>query len=84
MTFDIIELAEFASELEAKIRNIASDANCYIAMGLPEGKTCNDCVHCRRCCLMFGHIPEDEVCDFYPSRYRPMTHNPRLDQRNKS
>ena len=40
-------------------------------MNLPEGKTCADCVHCRRCTLMFGHIPEDEVCDWSPSRFHP-------------
>ncbi|MFK1281668.1 hypothetical protein ACIUXR_29755 [Pseudomonas aeruginosa] len=28
-------------------------------MSLPEGKTCADCTHCRRCTLMFGHIPAD-------------------------
>lgn len=38
-------------------------------MNLPESKTCGDCVHCRRCTLMFGHIPADEVCDWYPSRF---------------
>lgn len=38
-------------------------------MNLPEGKTCSDCTHCRRCTLMFGHIPADEVCDWYPSRF---------------
>lgn len=41
------------------------------AMRLPEGKTCGDCVHCRRCCAMFGHVPSDMSCDFYPSRFRP-------------
>lgn len=39
-------------------------------MNLPASKTCNDCVHCRRCTMMFGHIPEDEVCDWAPSRFR--------------
>lgn len=39
-------------------------------MDLPEGKTCSDCVHFRRCNLMFGHIAADEVCDWSPSRYR--------------
>jgi hypothetical protein len=39
-------------------------------MNLPEGNTCADCVHCRRCTMMFGHIPEDEVCDWSPSRFR--------------
>ncbi|WP_159969761.1 hypothetical protein [Pseudomonas sp. 9Ag] len=40
-------------------------------MDLPDGKTCGDCVHCRRCTLMFGHIPADEVCDWFPSRFTP-------------
>jgi hypothetical protein len=40
-------------------------------MNLPEGKTCGDCVHCRRCTMMFGHIPEDEACDWAPSRFTP-------------
>ena len=39
-------------------------------MSLPEGKMCNDCVHCARCCLIFGHIPRDEVCDWAPSRFQ--------------
>lgn len=39
-------------------------------MNLPEGKTCGDCVHARRCTMMFGHIPEDEVCDWAPSRFQ--------------
>lgn len=39
-------------------------------MDLPSGRTCADCVHCRRCCTMFGHIPEDESCDWSPSRFR--------------
>lgn len=40
------------------------------SMNLPEGKTCADCAHCRRCCSMFGHIPADESCDWSPSRFR--------------
>lgn len=39
-------------------------------MKLPPGKTCGDCVHCKRCCAMFGHTPTDTYCDFWPSRYR--------------
>jgi hypothetical protein len=39
-------------------------------MNLPEGKTCGDCVHCKRCTMMFGHIPADEACDWSPSRFR--------------
>lgn len=40
-------------------------------MALPEGKTCGDCIHCRRCCLIFGHVPEDTRCDWAPSRFSP-------------
>lgn len=42
-------------------------------MDLPEGKTCANCVHCRRCTAMFGHIPEDQSCDWSPSRFREAT-----------
>ena len=50
-------------------RGVSTDA-AGKAMDLPEGKTCADCVHCRRCCTIYGHIPEDEVCDWSPSRFR--------------
>jgi hypothetical protein len=40
-------------------------------MDLPEGKTCADCAHCKRCTTMFGHIPADESCDWSPSRFTP-------------
>lgn len=39
-------------------------------MDLPEGKTCSDCVYCECCVKIFGHIPEDESCDWAPSRFR--------------
>jgi hypothetical protein len=39
-------------------------------MDLPENKTCGDCVHCRRCCGIFGHLVDDESCDWSPSRFR--------------
>lgn len=39
-------------------------------MDLPAGQTCGTCVHARRCTSMFGHIPEDEACDWSPSRFR--------------
>lgn len=49
-------------------------------MNLPEGKTCGDCVHCRRCTLMFGHIPADESCDWSPSRFHPAETAPSTDE----
>lgn len=39
-------------------------------MNLPEGKTCADCVHVRRCTGIFGVSPLDEGCDFFPVRFR--------------
>lgn len=46
-------------------------ANGHESLDLPAGKTCGDCVHIRRCAAIFGHIPEDESCDFFPVRFRP-------------
>lgn len=40
-------------------------------MDLPSGKTCGDCYHCDRCCLIFGHKPEDTSCDWFPRRFHP-------------
>lgn len=48
-----------------------SDEGDRAAMMLPEGKTCADCVHIRRC-TMFGFTPtpEETMCSFGPSRFR--------------
>ena len=40
-----------------------------LSMQLPAGKTCGDCVHLRRCKMLFGCKPENVVCDFAPSRF---------------
>jgi hypothetical protein len=37
---------------------------------LPEGATCGDCVHIRRCGAMFGHVATDTYCDWVPSKFR--------------
>lgn len=42
---------------------------CFATLNLPEGKTCGDCHHIARCQAIFGHIPEDQTCDFFPIRY---------------
>jgi len=39
-------------------------------MGLPDGKTCGDCIHIARCEAIFGHVPEDTYCDFFPRRFK--------------
>jgi hypothetical protein len=38
-------------------------------MRLPAGVTCGDCVHIRRCKLIFGHVETDTYCDWSPSRF---------------
>ena len=38
---------------------------------LPEGKTCRDCAHYRRCSLMFGALSKNTYCDWSPSRFHP-------------
>lgn len=38
-------------------------------LALPKGKTCSDCVYCRKCCAMFGAKPDNVTCDFYPVRF---------------
>lgn len=45
------------------------DARDEDKMNLPDGKTCGDCGHFRRCNLIFGHVAGDEVCDWAPSRF---------------
>lgn len=41
------------------------------AMKLPEGKTCADCVHIRRCADVLGCTkPDNTSCDFYPNKFR--------------
>lgn len=39
-------------------------------MNLPDGCTCGDCVLFARCEAFLVRIPDDEVCDWYPSRFR--------------
>ncbi|HUS81852.1 MAG TPA: hypothetical protein VM013_01175 [Dehalococcoidia bacterium] len=38
-------------------------------MDLPEGTTCGDCGHIKRCQLIFGHVPDDTYCDWFPRRF---------------
>lgn len=38
-------------------------------MKLPDGKTCGDCRHVERCVSMFGHVPSDAYCDWFPRRF---------------
>lgn len=49
-----------------------TDAEAEQSMRLPEGKTCGDCKHIRRCEL-FGYTDDraNTTCDFAPSRFAP-------------
>jgi len=40
------------------------------SLDLPNGLTCGDCVHIPRCEAIFGHIPSDTYCDWWPIRFR--------------
>lgn len=42
-------------------------------MRLPQGTTCGDCVHIRRCSMIFGHTETDAYCDWSPSRFHAAT-----------
>lgn len=48
-------------------RDAQTDAD---GMSLPDGTTCGDCLHFRRCNAIFGHIAVDQVCDWAPSRFK--------------
>lgn len=39
-------------------------------MKLPDGRTCGDCIHVRRCVLFGFTKSENTNCDFSPSRYQ--------------
>lgn len=45
----------------------------FSTMNLPLGMTCGDCVHIRRCNAMFGHMPPDETCDWFPIKFQART-----------
>jgi len=38
-------------------------------MALPDGKSCIDCKHLRRCAGIIGIKTTNTTCDFYPSRF---------------
>jgi hypothetical protein len=42
----------------------------HASLHLPTGKTCGDCVHITRCQAIFGHVPADKYCDWFPIRFR--------------
>jgi len=49
---------------------LRSEHSAEHGMNLPDGKTCGDCLHLRRCQSIYGRVPFDEVCDWAPSRFK--------------
>ncbi len=49
-------------------------------MSLPKGKSCGDCVYIERCQDLFGHVPTDTNCSFFPRRFRQKVHKSDLDK----
>lgn len=48
---------------------------------LPEGMTCAECQHGRRCDGLFGAIRKGfTACDFWPSRFRSKTESDQPDK----
>lgn len=55
---------------------MAAEPDYPAEMALPEGKSCADCKHIRRC-VAFGYsAPENTSCDFYPRRFVASAHPP--------
>lgn len=42
---------------------------CGCLSPLPDGSSCADCSHARRCTTIFGQKLTDIVCQFIPSRW---------------
>ncbi len=38
---------------------------------LADGLMCADCVNLRRCVMIFGQLPEDQQCQWFPIRFEP-------------
>lgn len=37
----------------------------------PEGKTCADCVHFKRCAWLLSYTGAETQCDWTPSKFKP-------------
>lgn len=57
------------SETETQLDGRCTSHTC---MNLPDGVTCGDCIHIKRCSAIFGHEPEDRYCDWFPRRFQQL------------
>jgi hypothetical protein len=57
-----------ASEQGCCVDRRCSETTC---MNLPPGTTCGDCRHITRCGAIFGHVPTDTYCDWFPRKFSP-------------
>jgi hypothetical protein len=42
-------------------------------MALPPAKTCGDCAHFSKCQWLISRIAADQLCDWSPSRFQPLS-----------
>jgi hypothetical protein len=43
---------------------------CFASTELPDGKTCDECAHFKRCSGLIGSVTGNTSCDWYPIRFR--------------
>ena len=49
----------------------AADLHLPLDMILPAGKTCDNCLHAKRCVNLFGCNLSNDYCDWSPARFVP-------------
>lgn len=59
----------------AGYKNHPKDWNAQYNMLLPDGITCNSCIHCTRCVLLFDQKETSESCQFYPNKFHSNSQN---------
>ncbi len=62
--------AEHAGDtLQCPVRRTERYNPVYASMDLPQGKTCSDCHHIRRCTLLIDVDATNTWCDWFPIRF---------------
>ncbi|MBU2701118.1 hypothetical protein Ga0466249_002229 [Sporomusaceae bacterium BoRhaA] len=55
-------------------RKGTEDWNAEYNMLLDDEVTCKQCIHCERCCGIFGQEETGTRCQFYPNKFRQKNH----------
>jgi hypothetical protein len=53
----------------AAVLELARKLHVELDMVIPDGKTCGDCQHLRRCTALIGARPGNRACDWSPHRF---------------